>query len=153
MTGHRSTRNPALVLTAGVAALLAACGPTEPQDPVKAAAAERASLSRADPRMPGGFPIFLGPTGEVREFEIMPAGANGQIATFSVVARPWTIREFYEEEGVARGYEVIGRVNGGMFQSIDLRKVGEGTPHTVSVLAVHKGEYTNVTVNFDVTPG
>ncbi len=131
--------------------LLAACQPSAPADPAKADAAARAAQSRADPRIPGGIPIFLGRTGQITEFEIMDAG-QGKIATYSVVARPWDIRDFYEAEGKARGYEVIGRVNGGMFQSVDMRRLNGPAPRTFSAMAVHKGEYTNVTLNFDVTP-
>ncbi|MCC7394267.1 MAG: hypothetical protein IT553_05370 [Sphingomonadaceae bacterium] len=131
--------------------LLAACQPSAPTDPAKAAASARAAQSRSDPRIPGGIPLFLGRTGQITEFEILDAG-QGKIATYSVDARPWDIRDFYEAEGLARGYEVIGRVNGGLFQSVDMRRLNGAAPRTFSVMAVHKGEFTNVTLNFDVTP-
>lgn len=136
---------------AALLAMLAACQPSAPADPAKAEASARAAQSRADPRIPGGIPIFLGRTGQITEFEIMDAG-QGKIATYAVIAQPWDVRNFYEADGLARGYEVIGRVNGGLFQSVDMRRLNGPAPRTFSAMAVHKGEYTNVTLNFDVTP-
>lgn len=139
-------------LTAAIlpALLLAACGPSAPADPAREAAQRRANVSQADPRLPTGFAIYRGEVGDVREFQIAPAG-EGQIATFSVIGRPETIRRFYEEQAVAAGMQVIGRVSTGDFMSVDARRQGAGNPHTFSMAAVHKGEYTNVTLMFNVT--
>ncbi|MEQ1509342.1 MAG: hypothetical protein ABL909_02940 [Sphingopyxis sp.] len=132
------------------AMLLAACGPAAPADLVKQAEQRRANVSQTDPRMPNGFAIYRGEVGDVREFQIAPAG-EGQIATFSVIGRPETIRRFYEDQAVAAGMQVIGRVSTGDFMSVDARRQGAGAPHTFSMAAVHKGEYTNVTLMFNVT--
>ena len=131
-------------------ALLSACGPSAPANPAQEAAQHRANVSQADPRMPTGFAIYRGEVGDVREFQIAPAG-DGQIATFSVIGRPETIRRFYEEQAVAAGMQVVGRVSTGDFMSVDARRTGAGNPHTFSMAAVHKGEYTNVTLMFNVT--
>ncbi|MEQ1726125.1 MAG: hypothetical protein ABL882_09395 [Sphingopyxis sp.] len=132
------------------ALFVTACGPSTPADPAREAAQHRANISQADPRMPTGFTIYRGEVGDVREFQIAPAG-NGQIATFSVIGRPGTIRTFYEEQAVAAGMQVIGRVSTGDFMSVDARAQGAGNPHSFSMAAVHKGEYTNVTLMFNVT--
>lgn len=139
-----------LVATLISALLLTACEPSAPADPAREAAQHRANVSQADPRMPTGFTIYRGEVGDVREFQIAPAG-NGQIATFSVIGRPGTIRTFYEDQAVAAGMQVIGRVSTGDFMSVDARRPGAGNPHSFSMAAVHKGEYTNVTLMFNVT--
>ncbi|MEQ1687941.1 MAG: hypothetical protein ABL874_05160 [Sphingopyxis sp.] len=141
---------PRLAVLLAPALLLAACGPSTPADPAREAAQHRANVSQADPRMPTGFTIYRGEVGDVREFQIAPAG-DGQIATFSVIGRPDTIRRFYEDQAVAAGMQVIGRVSTGDFMSVDARRAGAGNPHTFSMAAVHKGEYTNVTLMFNVT--
>lgn len=132
------------------ALLLTACGPSTPANPAQEEAKHRANVSQADPRMPTGFTIYRGEVSAVREFQIAPAG-NGQIATFSVIGRPSTIRTFYEDQAIAAGLQVIGRVSTGDFMSVDARRQGAGNPHTFSMAAVHKGEYTNVTLMFNVT--
>ena len=134
---------------------LAGCGPsaTAP-DPAKTAEARRANVSITDPRMPEGFTIYVGETGRVQEFQIAAAGEGipGRIATFSVLARPNRVRDFYEAQAVARGMDIVGRVNANEVVSVDARQSGEGTPHTFGAMAVKKGQYTNVTLMFDVTP-
>lgn len=132
------------------ALLLVGCDAPPAADPAREAALHRAHVSQADPRMPAGFTIYRGEVGDVREFQIAPAD-SGQIATFSVIGRPGTIRQFYEDQAVAAGMQVIGRVSTGDFMSVDARRQGPAKPHTFSAMAVHKGEYTNVTLVFDVT--
>ncbi len=135
---------------------LSGCGPAPsdpPVDPVKAAAARRANMSITDPRIPSGFTIYSGNSGQVREFKILPvaAGQPGKVATFSVIGQPQVIRDFYEAQAVAAGMTVIGRVHAGELMSVDARRDGEGSPHTFSAMAVKKGQHTNVTLQFDVT--
>lgn len=150
--------NRAPLLTALAVMMLAGCGSgqgtADRPDPAKLAEARRANQSISDPRLPAGFSIYSGERGEVREFQIGPAmpGSDGKVATFSVIAQPHIVRQFYEDQAVASGMVVEGRVNAGEFMSVDARRSGEGSPHTFSAAAVRKGEYTNVTLQFDVVP-
>lgn len=134
--------------------VLAACGSDQPApDPAKIAEARRASQSITDPRMPAGFDIYAGDSGQVREFHVgeeIP-GTGGKVITFSVLGQPHIIRQFYEDQAVAAGMAVTGRVNAGEFMSVDARREGDGAPRTFSASAVRKGEYANVVLQFDVT--
>ncbi|MFM9978888.1 MAG: hypothetical protein ACKVOP_12705 [Sphingomonadaceae bacterium] len=130
--------------------ILNACGPSAPADPVKAAQAERAAMSVADPRLPTGFSIFTGGGGDVQELDFAEPSTGGKIFSFSVIAPPQNILRFYEEQSTAVGMAVDGRYNGGEVLSYEARKA-EGEPKTFGVTATRKGEYTNVVLNFDVT--
>ncbi|QJQ32670.1 hypothetical protein GV829_09590 [Sphingomonas lacunae] len=129
-------------------ALVAACN-QEPQDPAKAAEAKMAAISRPDPRLPVGFPIYLGEDG-AREFVVEDVPTGGKIATFSIHARPLAVRNFYEERAKAAGMTIAGRMDGGEIVSVEARKEG-GNPRTFGATALQKGEFTNVTLMFDVT--
>ena len=129
-------------------ALVAACNQA-PQDPTKAAAERMAAISRPDPRLPDGFPIFLGDDG-AREFVVEDVPTGGKIATFSIHARPMAVRRFYEERATAAGMTIAGRMDGGEIVSVEARR-DEGNPRTFGATALQKGEFTNVTLMFDVT--
>lgn len=128
--------------------LVAACNQT-PQDPAKAAAEKMAEVSRPDPQLPDGFPIFLGVDG-AREFAVREVESGGKIATFSIHARPMAVRQFYEERAKAAGMTIAGRMDGGEIVSVEARRA-EGNPKTFGATALRKGEFTNVTLMFDVT--
>lgn len=116
--------------------------------------AKRNQLSQTNPELPDGMRLFTGQRNTFSDFSSQPAGTHGgKIITYVTIGMPWVIRDFYEEEGKRLGFEVIGRVTAGDFQSIDLRRPQGDTrkPHTVSVMAVHKTDYTNVTINIDIT--
>ena len=121
--------------------------------PGKAAPTQREQLSQENAELPQGMRLFSGQSNNVTEFDSRPAGEfGGKIITYSTIGMPWTVREFYETEGTRNGMQVVGRVSAGAVQSVDLRRMeGDAKPHTFSVQAVHKSEYTNVTIMIDVT--
>ena len=127
---------------------LAACNQT-PADPAKAAAERVAAESRADPRLPAGFPIYLGSDG-ARDFELKDIPTGGKIATFSIIAKPLDVRAFYQARAIAAGMTITGRLDAGEIVSVEAAKEG-GTPATFGATALQKGEYTNVTLMFDAT--
>jgi hypothetical protein len=128
---------------------VAACGPSAPADPVKAAEEQRAAMSIPDPRLPAGFAIYTA-GGAIQELDVAEPETGGKVVTFSVVAPPQNILRFYEEQATAAGMSVAGRYNGGEVLSYEARKA-EGEPRTFGATATRKGEYTNVVLNFDVT--
>jgi len=129
--------------------LLAGCQPGG--DPQKAAAEHLAEVSRADPRIPAGFKLYIGSDG-AHDFSIHDAG-RGKIATWAVTDRPHDVTRYYEDEAVAAGFEVIGRVDAGDLTSLDVRTKDADAAHrhTMSVMAADKGEFTNITLMYDVT--
>lgn len=129
-------------------ALLAACNQA-PENPAAVAAERVAQLSRADPQLPDGFPIFLGEDG-AREFVVKDVPTGGKIATFSIHAKPLDVRQFYEDRATAAGMTISGRLDAGEIVSIEARKEG-GNPRSFGATALRKGEFTNVTLMFDVT--
>lgn len=129
-------------------AALTACNQT-PADPAKAAAERMAEISRPDPQLPTGFPIYLGDDG-AREFTVKTVPTGGKIATFSIHAKPLDVRKFYEDQAVAAGMTISGRMDAGEIVSVEARKEG-GNPRTFGATALQKGEFTNVTLMFDVT--
>lgn len=129
-------------------AVLAACN-EPPADPVKAAAERVGEVSRPDPQLPDGFPIFLGDDG-AREFTVKDVPTGGKIATFSIHAKPLDVRKFYEDRATAAGMTISGRLDAGEIVSVEARKEG-GNPRTFGATALRKGEFTNVTLMFDVT--
>ncbi len=146
-----------ILLCGALAVALAACGSGgggTPADPAKAAADRRASVSLTDPRMPANFPIYVGQTGQVREFQASDAipGQPGRVISYSVIGRPDIIRDFYKDYAESVGMTVEGRVSSADFMSVDARRSGTGSPRTFSAMAVKKAEYTNVTLQFDVVP-
>lgn len=155
--GIAVARFGAIILCGLMASTLAACGSgggNRAADPAKAAAARRAAVSLADPRMPGNFPIYVGQSGQVREFRASDAipGQPGRVISYSVIGRPDIVRDFYEDHAETVGMTVEGRVSSVDFMSVDARRTATGSPRTFSAMAVKKGEYTNVTLQFDVVP-
>lgn len=128
---------------------LAACNQT-PEDPATVAREAVAAASRVDPRLPAGFPIYLGSGEGAREVTLMSPPTGGKIMTFSIVAKPLDVRQFYEDRATAAGMTIAGRMDAGEIVSVEARHEG-GTPRTFGATALQKGEYTNVTLMFDVT--
>ena len=134
--------------------VLAACNSSGSSSGETPAQTRREQQSQTHAELPEGMRLYTGQRGTLAEFQANPAGRfGGKIITYSTIGMPWDIRDFYEEEGKRLGLQVIGRVNAGDFQSIDLRRPqGDARkPHTISVMAVHKSDFTNVTINIDVT--
>lgn len=140
-------------MVAGLAAAamtLAACGERSAGGTTTKAAASTAA-SRPDPRLPDGFPIYLGATG-ARALEVMKTRQGGTIATFSVQATAAEVVGFYEDVSKRQGMAYAGRYDTDSNRSYEARRQGEGRPRTFGAVAIDKGEWTNVTLNFDVTP-
>ena len=129
--------------------VLTACEPSAPADPAKAAQQERAAMSVADPRLPTGFAIFTA-GGDVQELDFSEPSTGGKIFSFSIIASPQSVVQFYEAQALAAGMTYDGRLNAGEVLSYEARKA-EGEPKTFGATATRKGEYTNVTLMFDVT--
>lgn len=142
------TKNALCLALIAPLALLGACNQT-PADPAKAAAERVAEVSRADPQLPDGFPIFLGEDG-ARELVVKAVPTGGKIVTFSIHARPLDVRKFYEDRATAAGMTISGRLDAGEIVSVEARKP-DGSPRTFGATALQKGEFTNVTLMFDVT--
>ncbi len=152
-----------LVAIGALSLLTIGCKPAAPADPAKAASAERAAQSRTDPRLPAGFSIYLGDDGRARDFSVA-AAADGQIVTFSIIAKPIDVARFYEAQAVAAGLQVTGRVDAGDLANVDAHVPRTGPqsaengvqtrtkPRSFGAVAVNKGEFTNVSLSFDVTP-
>ncbi len=115
--------------------------------------AQRAqAVSRADPRLPGGFPIYLGSAGQVRAFEVMETRQGGKIATFSVQAEPKDVIAFYETAARNAGLSYAGRFETDAQASYEARRTsGDARPRTFGATAQRKSEWANVTLMFDVT--
>lgn len=134
--------------------LLSACNSGGSSNGETPAQSRREQQSQVNAELPEGMRLFTGQRGTLAEFQANPAGRfGGKVITYSTIGMPWAVRDFYEEEGKRLGLEVIGRVTAGDFQSIDLRRPqgDDRKPHTISVMAVHKSDFTNVTINIDVT--
>ncbi len=129
--------------------LIAGCEASTPADPAKTRAEATAAVSRADPNLPAGFALFTGGT-EVVELEAAEPSTGGKIVTYSITAPPREVVRFYEAQATAAGMTNAGSMNGAEILSYEARKA-EGSPRTFGVTALQKGEYTNVTLNFDVT--
>jgi hypothetical protein len=108
-------------------------------------------MSRPDERLPAGFPIYMGTGDGAKEVALMEPPTGGKIMTFSIVARPMDVRNFYEERATAAGMTISGRLDAADIVSVEATKPG-GTPHSFGATATRKGEFTNVTLMFDVTP-
>ena len=132
------------------AMLLCACG-SEPGTSTRTATETAATMSRPDDRLPSGFPIYMGTGDGAKEVTVMEPPTGGKIMTFSSVARPMDVRNFYEERAVAAGMTICGRLDAADIVSVDATKPG-GPPHSFGATATRKGEFTNVTLMFDVTP-
>jgi hypothetical protein len=126
--------------------LLAACGSSGTED-----AAPKQPVSRTDPALPAGFTVYLGTDG-TREFAVSRPETGGLVATWTVIAEPEEVIRHYQRESLNAGMRYAGRLNGGEILSYEARRQGEGTPKTFSATVLRKGEYTNITLNFDVTP-
>jgi hypothetical protein len=107
------------------------------------------ALTRPDSNLPAGFDLYVG-RGEVREFAVGTQG-EGKIISYSIIADPRDIVQHYERQATAAGMTYAGRVDGGENLSYDFTHRG-ATPHSMSVNTLKKGEYTNVSLYFDVTP-
>ena len=125
--------------------LIAACGPTAGDEP-----APKQAVSRTDPALPAGFTVYLGSDG-TREFTVSEPDTGGTVVTWAMIADPTEIIRHYEREALASGMTYAGKLNGGEIISYEARREGEGNPRTFSATVLRKGEYTNVTLNFDVT--
>ncbi len=125
--------------------LVAACGPSASED-----SAPKVALSRADPALPAGFTLFTGGS-DIVGYNASAPETGGTVVTWSMIAQPSDVIRHYETEALAAGLTYAGRLNGGEILSYEARRTGEGEPKTFSATVLKKGEYTNVTLNFDVT--
>lgn len=130
--------------------LVAACDGSTAGNAGKAEASSTRPVSRADPRLPAGFTLFTGGT-DVVELEVGEPSTGGKIFTYSITTPPREVIRFYERQAAAAGMSDAGSMNGAEILSYEARKA-EGAPRTFGVTALQKGTYTNVTLNFDVTP-
>lgn len=133
-----------LLLLTGCDAVGGASGQSQDKD-------ARQPVSRADERLPAGFELYVGQRGDVREVTAMSPDTGGTIVTYSVRARPQDVVAFYEAAATAKGMDMAGRVSAAELYGYDAHKDG-GTPHSFGVVAISKGEFTNVSLSFDVTP-
>jgi hypothetical protein len=126
--------------------LIAGCGDTAGED----AAAPKAALSRTDAALPSGFTLYTGGR-DIIGFSASEPETGGTVVTWSMIAEPGDVIRHYEAEALTAGLTYAGRLNGGEILSYEARRTGEGEPRTFSATVLKKGEYTNVTLNFDVT--
>ncbi len=127
--------------------LLSACDNAEP---VKQAADRQAQTAQADPRLPAGFTLYHG-AAAVLELDMTEPPTGGRIFTYSTDVPLNEVMAHYRREADASGMAYAGRMNGGEIMSYEARRAGEGSPRTFGATALRKGEYTNVTLMFDVT--
>lgn len=113
-------------------------------------AVPKIAVSRSDPALPAGFTLYTG-GGDIVGYTASEPETGGTVVTWSLVAQPNTVIRHYEAEALAAGLTYAGRLNGGEILSYEARRNGEGVPKTFSATVLKKGEYTNVTLNFDVT--
>lgn len=125
--------------------LVAACGPTQDEEP-----APKVAMSRADPSLPPGFTLYTG-GGDVLELASSEPETGGKVVTWSITGEAEEVIRHYQRESIAAGMRYAGRLNGGEILSYEARRPGEGTPQTFSATVLRKGQYTNITLNFDVT--
>ncbi len=119
-------------------------------DPAKQAAERRAETAQADPRLPAGFTIFHGGS-QVLELGMAEPPTGGKIFTYSINAPLGEVMAHYRREAEAAGMTYRGRMNGGEIMSYEARREGEGEPRSFGATALRKGEFTNITLMFDVT--
>ena len=133
-------------------ALLSACSGASSGDGAgKGDKAAEVKVSRPEPKLPKGFELYIGAEGDVREFTVLNPPTGGMIATYSLRAKPEDVVAFYEQVATKQGMVLAGRVSAPDFYNYDGRKEG-GSPRTFGATAVAKGEFTNVSLAFDVTP-
>jgi hypothetical protein len=127
-------------------ALLAACS----ESAQTKATEQRIASTQVDKRLPAGFTIFHGGS-TVRELAVVEPATGGKIVTFSIDAPLNEVMAHYRREADAAGLAYAGRMNGGEIMSYEARREGEGAPRKFGATALRKGEFTNVTLMFDVT--
>ena len=126
--------------------MMAACSPSGGfEDP-----APKVAMSRTDPALPAGFTLYTA-GGNILDYSATEPETGGKVVTYSLIAPLDDVYRHYERESEAAGMTYAGRLNAGELLSYESRRSGEGVPHTFSATVLKKGEYTNVTLNFDVT--
>lgn len=137
-----------LPLLLGAALLLPACDSPAfrgPADPV----VEAGLTGAADERLPEGFTLANG-QGGVRDLSISEEN-RVTIAAFATVAPPRAIIAFYRSEAEAAGMTYAGRVDAADMITLRMAKA-DGDPYSIAITALRRGEFTNVTLMFNVVP-
>lgn len=126
--------------------VLAACSPSGTGED----AAPKAAMSRPDPALPSGFTLYTA-GGNILDYAATEPDTGGKVVTYSLIAPLDEVYRHYERESEAAGMTYAGRLNAGELLSYESRRSGPGVPRTFSATVLKKGQYTNVTLNFDVT--
>lgn len=105
--------------------------------------------TQADERLPAGFTLING-GGGIRDLSVEDAQGDGKIVAYATIVPPRDAVAHYEREAVAAGMTVIARMDAGEIRAVNARRTGGAAPHTISATASQKGEFTNITLMFDI---
>jgi hypothetical protein len=98
------------------------------------------------PRMPAGFEVAQGPRG-VTELSVSDLPNDGLMFAYVTDGRPQDVAAYYERRAVANGMTITARMSAADLNAVNARRA-TGSPRTIAVNAVKKGDLTNVTVQF-----
>jgi hypothetical protein len=102
----------------------------------------------ADERLPEGFTIANG-RGDVRDLSVSSTG-NTTIAAYATIGSPRAILQHYRREAEAAGMTYAGQMEAPDMIVTNYRRA-DPRPRTLSVAALQKGEFTNVTLSFGIS--
>ena len=142
-----------ILLLAASATMLGGCdgmlgsgGDRERQGSDRATAA--AAQGRADARLPQGFTLIEG-SGGIRDLSVAEAEGGGKNVAFATIVPPRDAIAFYEAQGSALGMIVAGRMTASDMIALNMQRE-TGSPRRFSVTASQKGEFTNISLMFDI---
>jgi hypothetical protein len=138
----------AVIATITMAPLLAACdlgGAGERAEAEKSVAASIRGV--IDERLPDGFTLANG-RGGIRDLSVSTTG-NVSVVAFATVASPRAIMTHYRREAEAAGMTYAGQMEAADMIATNYRR-DNPRPRTLSVAALQKGAFTNVTLSFGI---
>jgi hypothetical protein len=136
------------VLSILAAASLSACDLGGAGERAEAEREMAASLRGvADERLPDGFTLVNG-RGGIRDLAISTEG-NTIIASFATIATPRAVTNHYRREAEAAGMTYAGQLEATDMISTNYQRE-DPRPRTLSASALQKGEFTNITLSFDI---
>lgn len=106
-----------------------------------------ALTSTVDPRLPEGFSIAAG-EGGVRDLAVSGEPGGDQVISWSTVAPPRIVTQFYRQQATQAGMVYAGQLDAGDLIATNFART-DGAPRRLSVSASREREFTNVSLTFN----